>query len=63
MIFHYKYENDCISPGIDVSSDSVFQFEKEVLLLPFTFVKFNQIEKKMITIIFLILLLLIEKKS
>ena len=46
MIFHYKYEKDCISPGIDVSSDSVFQYEKEVLLLPFTFVKFNQIEKK-----------------
>ena len=46
MIFHYKYEKDCISPGIDVSSDSVFQFEKEVLLLPFTFVKFNQFEKK-----------------
>ena len=46
MIFHYIYEKDCISPGIDVSSDSVFKGEKEVLLLPFTFVKFNKIEKK-----------------
>ena len=45
MIFHYIYEKDCISPGIDVSSDSVFKGEKEVLLLPFTFVKFNKIEK------------------
>ena len=46
MIFHYIYEKDCISPGIDVSSDAVFKGEKEVLLLPFTFVKFNKIEKK-----------------
>ena len=46
MIFHYKYEKDCISPGIDVSSDSVCPWEKEVILFPFTFVKFNQIKKK-----------------
>ena len=46
MIFHYIYEKDCISPGIDVSSYSVFEGENEVLLLPFTFVKFNKIEKK-----------------
>ena len=46
MIFHYIYEKGCISPGIDVSSDAVFKGEKEVLLLPFTFVKFNKIEKK-----------------
>ena len=46
MIFHYIYEKDCISPGIDVSSYSKHKKEKEVLLLPFTFVKFNKIEKK-----------------
>ena len=46
MIFHYIYEKDCISPGIDVTSYSVFKGENEVLLLPFTFVKFNKIEKK-----------------
>ena len=46
MIFHYKYEKDCISPGIDISSYSPFPGEKEVVLFPFTFVKFNQIEKK-----------------
>ena len=45
MIFHYIYEKDCISPGIDVSSYSKYKEEKEVLLLPFTFVKFNKIEK------------------
>ena len=46
MIFHYIYEKGCISPGIDVSSYSKYKEENEVLLLPFTFVKFNKIEKK-----------------
>ena len=46
MIFHYYYKKGNISPGIDVDDISTCQGEKEVLLLPFTFVKFNKINKK-----------------
>ena len=46
MIFHYNYESGNVSPGIDVDDVSTCKGEKEVLLLPFTFVKFNKINKK-----------------
>ena len=46
MIFHYNYESGNVSPGIDVDDVSTWKGEKEVLLLPFTFVKFNKINKK-----------------
>ena len=46
MIFHYYYKKGNISPGIYV--DDIFYHigAKEVLLFPFTFVKFNKINKK-----------------
>ena len=46
MIFHYNYESGNVSPGIDVDDVSTCKGEKEVLLLPFAFVKFNKINKK-----------------
>ena len=46
MIFHYYYKKGTVSPGIDVDDISSCKGEKEVLLLPFTFVKFNKINKK-----------------
>ena len=46
MIFHYYYKEGIVSPGIDVDDISSCKGEKEVLLLPFTFVKFNKINKK-----------------
>ncbi len=46
MKFHYNYEKGNVSPGIDVDDVSTCKGEKEVLLLPFTFVKFNKIIKK-----------------
>jgi hypothetical protein len=46
MKFHYNYEKGNVSPGIDVDEVSTCKGEKEVLLLPFTFVKFNKIIKK-----------------
>ena len=46
MLFHYHYEEGKVSPGVDIDDISTCKGEKEVLLLPFTFVKFNKIIKK-----------------
>ena len=46
MLFHYHYEEGKVSPGVDIDDISTCRGEKEVLLLPFTFVKFNKIIKK-----------------
>ena len=46
MLFHYHYEEGKVSPGVDIEDISTISSEKEVLLLPFTFVKFNKIIKK-----------------
>ena len=46
MLFHYHYKEGNVSPGVDIDDISSCSGEKEVLLLPFTFVKFNKIIKK-----------------
>ena len=46
MLFHYHYKEGNVSPGVDIDDISTCRGEKEVLLLPFTFVKFNKIIKK-----------------
>ena len=46
MLFHYHYEEGKVSPGVYIEDISTYKDEKEVLLLPFTFVKFNKIIKK-----------------
>ena len=44
MIISYDPKGDCIPQGLDVSSESVYSEEKEILLFPFTFLKIDKVE-------------------
>jgi len=44
MIISYDPKGDCIPQGLDVSSESIFSEEKEILLFPFTFLKIDKVE-------------------
>ena len=45
MIFKYKYFFGNISPGIFIKNESIYSYEEEVILFPFTMVKICKIEK------------------
>ena len=44
MIITYDPKGKCESPGIDVSEESSYSDEKEVLLYPFTFLRIDKVE-------------------
>ena len=44
MIISYNPEGYCIPQGLDVSEESQFSYEKEILLFPFTFLKIDKVE-------------------
>ena len=44
MIILYDPKGDCIPQGLDVSDESQYSDEKEILLFPFTFLKINKVE-------------------
>ena len=44
MIIFYDPKGKCIPQGLDVSEDSQYSDEKEILLFPFTFLKINKVE-------------------
>ena len=44
IIISYKPEGYCIPQGLDVSEESQFSYEKEILLFPFTFLKIDKVE-------------------
>jgi hypothetical protein len=44
MIITYDPKGKCESPGLDVSEESSFSDEKEVLLFPFTFLRIDKVE-------------------
>ena len=44
MIISYDPKGECIPQGLDVSSESVYSEEKEILLFPFTFLKIDKVE-------------------
>ena len=44
MIITYDPKGICASPGIDVSEESSYSDEKEVLLYPFTFLRIDKVE-------------------
>ena len=44
MIINYDPKGKCISPGVDISQESEFSEEREVLLFPFTFFRIDKVE-------------------
>ena len=44
MIISYEPKGYCIPQGLDVSEESQFSYEKEILLFPFTFLKIDKVE-------------------
>ena len=44
LIISYNPEGKCVPQGIDVSEDSKYPGEKEILLFPFTFLKIDKVE-------------------
>ena len=44
MIITYDPKGKCESPGLDISEESSFSDEKEVLLFPFTFLRIDKVE-------------------
>ena len=44
MVITYDPKGKCESPGIDVSEESSYSGEKEVLLYPFTFLRIDKVE-------------------
>ena len=44
MIISYNPQGKCVPQGLDVSDESVYSNEKEVLLFPFTFLKLDKVE-------------------
>ena len=44
MVIFYDPKGDCIPQGLDVSGESVFSEEKEILLFPFIFLKIDKVE-------------------
>ena len=46
MIIHYKHSEGNITPGLDIQNLSKSKYEKERILLPFTFLRLNSISKK-----------------
>ena len=44
MIISYNPVGNCIPQGLDVSEESQYSYEKEILLFPFTFLKVNKVE-------------------
>ena len=44
MIISYNPKGKCIPQGLDVSDESKYSDEKEILLFPFTFLKIDKVE-------------------
>ena len=44
MIISYNPIGNCVPQGLDVSEESQYSYEKEILLFPFTFLKVNKVE-------------------
>ena len=44
MIISYNPVGWCVPQGLDVSDESQFSHEKEILLFPFTFMKIDKVE-------------------
>jgi hypothetical protein len=44
MIIKYEPHGKCIPQGLDVSNESEFSEEKEILLFPFTFLRIDKVE-------------------
>ena len=44
MIISYNPKGKCVPQGLDVSNESIYSNEKEILLFPFTFLKIDKVE-------------------
>ena len=44
MIISYNPQGECIPQGLDVTNESKYSHEKEILLFPFTFLKIDKVE-------------------
>jgi len=44
MIISYNPKGKCVPQGLDVSNESIYSHEKEILLFPFTFLKIDKVE-------------------
>jgi len=44
MVISYNPKGKCVPQGLDVSNESIYSNEKEILLFPFTFLKIDKVE-------------------
>ena len=44
MIISYNPIGNCVPQGLDVSEESQYSYEKEILLFPFTFLNIDKVE-------------------